>query len=61
MDYQELRKLIDKLLVEYEKSEGFGILFYSTDKNRDFELLRKKIDRYRVKFDKQFTDDRTQT
>lgn len=60
MDQIELKKLVDKLLVEYEKSEGFGILFYSTNKNRDFELLRKKVEKYKVKFDKCFTqDDRT--
>lgn len=57
MDQIELKKLVDKLLVEYEKSEGFGILFYSTNKNRDFELLRKKVERYKIKFDKCFAQD----
>lgn len=52
MDIVAIKKLVESLLKEYETTETHCILFYSTDQNRDFGILRDKVNRYRSKLEK---------
>lgn len=57
MDRQKINKVFEEVLKEYEKSEMHCILFYSSDKIRDFGLLIKKANHFR-KMINEVLDDR---
>lgn len=46
MDLERTKRLFEELIKKYHKSETYGILFYSTDKIRDFAALDREIKRY---------------
>ena len=45
-------KLFNDLIKGYEKSECYGILFYSKDFSRDFKLLELKVKEYKERLNK---------
>lgn len=55
MDLEKTKRLFEELLKEYYNSETYGILFYSTDKTRDFAILDKKIERYKQRLNEAIT------
>ncbi len=66
MDLIEMKKVTDELLKEFERTEGYNILVYSSDKTRDFGLLSKKMEKYRKRIGKallavQVEDERDKT
>ena len=56
----EVKEIIDRLLIDYEKSESLCILFYSSDKIRDFKLLNDKLTSYKQQLDCQLNGTETQ-
>ena len=56
----EVKEIVDRLLIDYEKSERLCILFYSSDKIRDFKLLNDKLTSYKQQLDFQFNGTETQ-
>lgn len=56
----EVREIVNKLLIDYEKSERLCILFYSRDKIRDFRLLNDKLADYRTQLDCQLNGTQAQ-
>lgn len=49
--------VIEELLVEYERTELHCILFYSSNKSRDFGILEKKVKDYRERIKKALAED----
>lgn len=56
MDVQKTIDLFNQVLKDYETVETYNIFFYSTNFNRDFNLLKTKVSDYRKKLDKIITD-----
>lgn len=56
----EVKEIVDRLLIDYEKSERLCILFYSKNKIRDFKLLNDKLTDYRTQLDCQLNGTETQ-
>lgn len=47
----QLKKTIDELLAAYAQRDTEGILFYSRDRERDFENQREKLAQWRRRLD----------
>lgn len=47
MDIVELDRLFNDLIKQYQTTETQCILFYSSDKERDFKILEEKVKQYR--------------
>lgn len=52
MDVQKTIDLFDDVIKQYEKSETYSILFYSTNFNRDFNILKNNVTKYRERLNK---------
>ena len=56
MDIEKIIDVFDDILKDYEKSETYSILFYSTNFNRDFNLLRDRVVNYKSRLNKVLAD-----
>jgi hypothetical protein len=52
MDAIGITKIFEDVIKDYETSESHCILFYSTDKDRDYKILYAKVKEHREKFGK---------
>lgn len=46
----DLKNLFEEVTKAFERSETEAILFYSTDKERDFRLLEKRVAQFKERF-----------
>lgn len=49
--------LFNELIKLYEKTEGYNILVYSSDRERDFRLLSVKVEGYKERLNEIITED----
>lgn len=49
MDPTKVLQVFNELVKEYEKTETYCILFYSSNHTRDFALLKSKVESYKQK------------
>ena len=50
MDWLKLEKLFNEVIKEYEKSEMFSIMCYSTNHSRDISILQERVKGFRKHF-----------
>ena len=49
--------LFNELIKLYEKTEGFNIFCYSSDRPRDFKVLAEKVEKYKERLNGIIADD----
>jgi hypothetical protein len=51
MDTGAYTRLVEDLMHDFQTAEKHNILFYSTNKSRDFKLLDGRLKRYKTRLD----------
>lgn len=56
MDPTKVLQILNELVKEYEKTETYCILFYSSNHTRDFALLKSKVELYKQRINAALSD-----